>query len=218
MTSPPPYPRTRCRDTEIRQGGFTLLEMLISVSILALIFALMAGGLRFGGAVWERAQRDQADKTDAPIAQNLLRRQLSQILPRVRPDRKREKFLAFDGERDRVRFVGAPPAHLGKPGQYLITISLDGMEKQKRLVMSWRRLAADLSDYSQERPEDSVILADSVSQGWFSYFGEGCRRDIRRWHDTWTDCGSLPELVKIALTLDQESPFAWPDLVIATKI
>ena len=40
----------------LRQGGFTLLELLIAITLLGLILVLLFGGLRLGMRSWDAGQ------------------------------------------------------------------------------------------------------------------------------------------------------------------
>src|SRR5579864_2460479 len=62
-------------------AGFTLLELLISLTLLAVLSAILFGGLRFGTRAWERSEVMASETDEIAIAQNFLRRQLSDAYP-----------------------------------------------------------------------------------------------------------------------------------------
>ena len=79
-------------------GGFTLLELLLSLTILALIVTIIFGAFRVGVRAWEKGQRDLDDRQRRRIVLDLVRRQLASLYPDD----------AMDGQGRRVRFAGGP--------------------------------------------------------------------------------------------------------------
>lgn len=206
------------RDRRRRECGFTLLELLLAISILALMFALLAGGVRFGVAAWEKGSTLGKHTAELRTAHRLIRRQIERSRPVRRPDRREERHLAFVGDADGLRFVAPPPAHLSEPGVYLIRLSIEAGARGKRLIMAWRRLQPDYSDFAEDGEMESVILADRLADGAISYFGRLDDEEDGRWHRRWAEAAELPRLVKISLRYPDAERRQWPDLVAAPQV
>jgi prepilin-type N-terminal cleavage/methylation domain-containing protein len=54
-----------CGDRRATEHGFTLLELLVAITLLGLLMAALFGGLRLGARVWETADADRFLQTVA---------------------------------------------------------------------------------------------------------------------------------------------------------
>src|SRR5688500_490346 len=99
------------------QRGFTLLETIIAMVVLALIMVLLTGGLRFVTAGWDRGARAAEASETIALVQSTLRREAAaarrltwQAQPGTKP------AATFRGETDRVGLVVADPGFPSEPG------------------------------------------------------------------------------------------------------
>ena len=65
------------RDTT--DTGFTLVELLVATSVLALLSVVLFGGMRFGARAWEAGEASIERTGEVEAAQDLLRRTFSEI-------------------------------------------------------------------------------------------------------------------------------------------
>lgn len=199
-------------------AGFTLLELLVAMSLLALIFTMMAGGLRFGVAAWERGGEESQRADELRRVQTLLRRQLEQIRPLTDPVHRRERYLAFRGADDGLRFVGPPPAQVAKPGLYLYEVSKAPSSTGAALRLSWRQLQPDLSDYREDREMKGTILVDTIDSATLEYFGRRTANEPPSWHQSWSERAHLPQLIRLVIRYPGDDPRFWPRLTVAPQL
>ena len=96
----------------LRQQGFTLLELLIALTLLGLILVLLFGGLRLGVRSWDASQKQVDSLNSVRSLENFLRREMSVAYPyrwKAGPTRR----VAFLGERDKLSFVAQLPSRVG---------------------------------------------------------------------------------------------------------
>jgi general secretion pathway protein J len=185
-------------------NGFTLLELLVAVTVLVLLSAVLGGGVRFGLAAWQAGER-RADRMEEPAAVHaLLRRQIESAYPLTR--RRGEPAVVFEGTRDRLRFVTTLPARLGVPGLADVTLYRDG----GALRLAWQPLGERVA------AAEAVVLLDGVEDLAFAYYGGPARTAPAEWRDDWAEAGFLPALVRVSLRLSGGRP--WPDLVAAPVV
>src|SRR5687767_7217603 len=101
------------------EPGFTLVEMLVAISLMALLSVILFGGLRFGMRAWEVGS-DYIDRpTRIERIQNLLRQEISQALL---PAPVGDPVPTFFGGPESLTFVAPLPAHRGIAGPHLFQL------------------------------------------------------------------------------------------------
>lgn len=94
--------------TLARPRGFTLIEVVIALAIVATLLVVMLGGLRVGLAAWQRGD-ERAEALERTRSLTLvITRSLNAAYAYQRPATAREPArLLFEGEPDRLAFVTA---------------------------------------------------------------------------------------------------------------
>ena len=194
--------------------GFTLLELLVALLLLSLIFLLLTSGLQFGTRAWNVGQEGTHSTSDVMPVQDLLRRVLSEARPlMIEATQTAHRHVYFIGNQNSVRFIAPVPEHLGVGGLYEVALYLtDDGGSANRLEMSWRLFQG--AEGSEVR---RVALLDKVAQIQFSYFGRPLPQGSPRWYDDWQDLESLPDLIRMHVTLSGGEA-VWPDLTVETHV
>ncbi|MBW1972640.1 MAG: prepilin-type N-terminal cleavage/methylation domain-containing protein, partial [Deltaproteobacteria bacterium] len=65
----------------INKKGFTLLELILSLSILSVLVVLMAGVMSLGSRAWDRGEEMSNDSQKIRISLGLIAKQLKSIYP-----------------------------------------------------------------------------------------------------------------------------------------
>jgi general secretion pathway protein J len=122
----------------------TLLEVLLAISVLAVLVVLMAGILRVGLRGWEAGQRQADAQQEVRAVVELVTEALAGAYPyRGTADGGLERSVLFDGTPDEVRFVTtAPPVGLDAPAAPFHAVVL-GRDGEDRLRVTERLVPAD---------------------------------------------------------------------------
>ncbi len=184
MSRQPPSPHAwrRC-------GGFTLIEMMVSLVMLAFLGLLLAGSVGFSSQA-AALSSTRGMRLDALwTAYALLRGQIASAYPRAgtAPDAQ-----SFAGKSDALVFVAPTPARLGLAGDQRLTVRVEGAPGQRRLVALWRSLAGA----GQQQAARRSVLIDGLDDAAFAYFGAAGAGDEVQWHDEWSGDLPLPRLVR----------------------
>lgn len=187
-----------------RQRGFTLLEMLLAISLLVLLAGLAYGTLRLGVRGWESAGA-QVDRGDAMrVGWPFLHQSLEAALPLLDP---RTRKVRFDGDQGQLSWVGELPAHFAGVGPRQLSLQLedDPNGDGRQLILRSRPLDDDTDDADTQR----AVLVDQLAQLSIQYYGAG--DGGHGWHDQWHAQRTLPQLVRIDIQPSDQP--AWPSLI-----
>jgi general secretion pathway protein J len=197
---------TAARGSRREQTGFTLLELLVAITLMGLVLVLLYSGLRLGLNGWDSGEARAEATNRLRLAEEFLRRQLAQSMTVRRINDRQEPVVVFTGEASRIEFVAPMLAQLGQGGLYRVRIEGgDG-----RLWIRWRPYLPADPNAGQDR---ETVLLEGVSGVEWAYFGAERDDDPHpQWRSQWTSPTRRPLLVRLNLIL-QGQP--WPDLVVA---
>jgi general secretion pathway protein J len=201
--------------SNLGDAGFTLLELLISLTLLAALSAVLFSGLRFGTRAWERSEGLAAESDEIGIAQNFLRRQLSDAYPLLTMADPTGAKIYFEGGSDSLQFLAPAPAALaaGGNGRFVLVARQHDGRNELRMMSRFELAREDTASASRD-----ATLLRGFEAVEFAYFGRDRPSDPPTWRDTWTERGSLPELIRIQVRFPAGDRREWPELVVAPRV
>ena len=194
-----------------RARGFTLLEVLIAITLLALLIAMAFGTLRGAVATTHAGERVVTWTNQTRTVQEFLRRQLSHAMS-IPFDRQEDigENRVFEAGRDELRFVGPMPGHLANGGPHVQWITLAGSE----ILFDHAQLNGyDPDSPKANNPRDPVLLMAGVGSAHFEYRGLDENGELGEWAREWDNVQQLPLLVRVMVEFEAENR-VWPDLEI----
>jgi general secretion pathway protein J len=193
----------RARDV---QAGFTLVELLVAVTLMAMLSILLFGGLRFGTRVWEKTTTATTTGNRIRNAQETLADTIENIYPFFVLASASDRHVQFDGEPGAMTFFA--PAAAG--GLDVVTVTRDAGGS---LVLNSR---AELAIHPGENIIRRVLLR-GVTAFSAAYFGAMVKDGPQQWYPVWHNARTLPDLIRLRATLADKSA-RWPDLVVSPRI
>jgi len=194
-------------------AGFTLLEVLVAITLLGLLSVGLFGAVHIGGQGWRRAERHSAATEDATAVQDVLLSLIAGAQPVFASADPADATVAFDGRPRSLTLVGPLPAAIaaGQQGQERLFLAASG--DSRTLMLAWR-LDLPAAD-GGTLPETVVPLLDHVQSIRFAYFVAAGHGEAEGWRDTWVGRHRLPALVRLQVDRDTGGAGPWPDLVAA---
>ena len=200
--------RGRRSSAAAQQAGFSLLELLVALALLAVLAVMLTGALQFGTNVW-RHKEVRRDGADLVAAYRTLENNIERALPI--PERiagTNDAFMAFDGTVDEVRFVVANPGHIGRLGDTVLRLAIETRNGTQFLGISWAPYDPKIG-LMVETFNETLILLPDVRSISLRYFGASSNDPVVRWSDEWQRQATLPQLVGIDLEDAEERRRSW---------
>ncbi|AMB86062.1 general secretion pathway protein GspJ [Pseudomonas agarici] len=195
-----------------RLRGFTLLEVLIALSLLGLLMVLIASALSASSRTQVFGERYSSRLEEIRSAQNFLRNTVQQAHPIVFLRDTKNNDWMFEGEREQMRFVAPLPPRLA-----------GGMPLQVFSVIENRRSSKDLQVAFFQIDERALhpwgepqILLHGLDKWRLSYRGLDEQSQATGWLPRWPWPTRLPQALRIELQVS--GAIAWPPLVVLIRM
>ena len=203
------------------ESGFTLLELLISLVLLALILSFVGGALRFGARAWEAAGALDGGASMGAV-RTFLEHRLAEAMPAYERDEVGRVRIAFSGLSQELSFVSPFSRGTAGAGLYRFSLAPRPVVRGARTGMA---LGLKLSSYQPDtvRPDadtsaEEQLLLEDIAGLRLRYFGRKDLRSPAAWHAEWSRADALPDLIEISVLLRDTDARAWPPLVVETRL
>ncbi len=171
--------------------GFTLLELIISITILSMVILLISSGYRLALDSWEKGENETAATQRLRILSSLLSQQLKSAYP-YRTEIDDKKAVLFRGDAASVMFATAlTDSSYG--GFKWVKYSYDnGTLLYKEGLLPDKKLSEKLSG-------DEEVIDTDLGEVKFSYFSA----DEGGWKESWDFGTELPGAVRVRISYFQ---------------
>lgn len=209
------------------EAGFTLLELLISLTLLGGLGVVMFGGLWYGLQTWHRATVFDERADDMTVVRHALQQSLGRAYPlylgaekppatdvvAAAAARQEKPGIAFVGTPSAIQFLAPTPQSLGGAGmtrfQLRVTVSENAVGYS--LVM---RAQPELTNAPDQWITSTIL--DHAKEILFSYYTGNIDSSVSpKWLKHWEHQAMLPKLIRMSVAFPG---FKWPDVTIAPRI
>jgi len=199
-----------------RADGFTLLEVLMALTLMAVLLAGALGGIQATIKAMDSGEASIDRVNRLRVTQEFVRHEVSRALPLAfGHDKASGTNFVFQGERDFLRFVAPMPGYLSRGGAYVQTLELARGRKGLQLLFTQHMLNGfDLDQLGKEKDEP-VVLLDGIREGHFEFRTYDDRGEVGDWTPDWKDPARTPLMVRLDLSMQPETHLVWPVMDIA---
>lgn len=194
--------------------GFTLIEVLIAMTLLSIMVVLLFSSLKICADSWEKGESKITDVNEVAVVYNFFQRHLSVARPLWNDFSGENKTFSFQGKAQSMQFVSAFPASAARSGLQLFSIDLQTEDNNQVIKVTLTPFFPVAE--GEEWHKEEVSLIKHVSDFTLAYFGSDDRVSEANWREEWLDKEVLPRLVKINIKLENE--IYWPEMIIDLKV
>ena len=195
------FPDTRCQNSNgSPQAGFTIVELLVSLVILALILSFLPGTLRLGQRVWERQENFEVSAAHSAFHYYVEQR-LAEAMPIFNRDSSGKIHIDFDGGPSKVSFISRAHAGPAGGGVYRFELSQITQARTRSPALVLRQQIYRAKRANEAIPEAAVHTTPGNSgKLTLRYFGKATLNRSPQWLTRWSRPDALPDLVEISVS------------------
>jgi general secretion pathway protein J len=193
-------------------AGFTLLELLVSVVLLALLSVLLLSGMELATSRFTRDPQRGNLASRVAAVQEFLLTELADARPTLDLQAPTPS-IAFEGGPTHLRFLAPAPQSTPLGGLMAFGLRFDPPSRtsEGRLELEGRLFGPPAKGAGRNE-----VLLDHVAKLRLNYFGAPSAEIQPAWADEWSSLPTLPSLVRLSASFADGS--SMPDLVIALRL
>lgn len=200
-----------------RAAGFTLVEVMLAITLVSLIMAMAYGGFRASIRATTSGEALIEETNRLRVTHQFVRTQMSQaLLLVIEEDESGGEQIRFEGDHQRIRFVAPMPGYLSYGGPYVQQFSLergrDGLDLVFHFALLNGYLPGDLED------GEGVVLLEDLRDGGFFFLGLDEQDQTPAWADFWDRPELLPLAIGLNLDMNRDNGLAFPELVTPVRV
>ena len=189
--------------------GFTLVELLISLTILSIILVIVLGAFRVGVRAWEKGEQDVDSNQRSRIVLGLIQQQLSSIvLKKITIDA--QSFI-LKGDAKSLEFVSMLSLNPGNEfgSVYVKYVVKDKEDKIEGLAFFERNIVFMDKEFNPEDLDDNDFyeLIPNALDVSFEYLKPPGEENSYEWQETWgpENASGRPSAVKMILKKEEKT-------------
>ena len=202
-----------------RSAGFTLVELLLAITLMSILLGLTYSGLRAATRSSQNGERMLVAGGELRAAHQFIRRQLNQMLPLsfAETDDAEAIRIVFEGDAKHIRYVAPMPGYLGAGGPQVQLIEVVNDGDGGMLVQFSHAL---LQGFTEDRmfDRDPVILLEGVSSAAFEFLGRDQEGELTGWSASWDQLDVLPVAVRLDVEFSEGLNLQWPLLAAGVRV
>lgn len=191
---------------ETQAPAFTLLEVMVTLTILGFILLMIFGVFRLGLSAWEKGESSKEEYQRMRVASQLISQQVKSILPyKIKSQKAEGDYLAFEGKAHSLKFVSTLSLKGRRPSGlvYAFYEFQEDVEKGGRLVLYEQRVLNKNFMDEPPPPNAAVPLFEGLAEIRFEYYQEEDPEKNRAgaWVEQWDakEEKELPKALRMTL-------------------
>lgn len=188
-----------------RQAGYTLIEMLVALSLTGFLSTALFANVGMGVRVWDTVEDRSQRAAAGNILDKVLRRHIELAVPVGVTAGAARQEIYFEGSSLNLRFFTEAGAGAMPPGIYGVEFHLSDDQDDPSLLV--RRARASVGGFGEDQivvwDESRLSLADG--EATLAYYGRLDGNGDAAWHPEWSGQRALPDLVRLSFGSDDQA-------------
>lgn len=172
-----------------RRDGFTLLELIVAITILPLVILIIGSGFRLGMNTWERGEAQTLWTQRFRVLSGLLSQEIKSAYPYSVTIDDDEKVVVFEGKPDSILFATALTDSAYGGFKWVRYSQKDGTLFYKEGLLPDKKLEDNIAG-------DEEVLDTDIGELKFSYLS----LEESEWKDSWDYGEKLPGAVRVKIS------------------
>jgi general secretion pathway protein J len=190
-----------------KNQGFTLIEVIVTMTILGFLLVVVYGVFSLGRSAWEKGDLIREKYQKSRILSQLISRQVKSAVPfKVKTEKAEGNYLIFEGTAQSLKFVSALSLKSTRPEGliYAVYEYREGGEEGGKLVVYEQRALSRNVVEEKPKEETGISLLEGISSVRFEYYREedpNQKRDAA-WVEEWNakEENQLPRALRLTIT------------------
>ncbi len=203
-----------------KQTGFTLLEVIVVFTLLAMIMAMIFSGIDSGRRMVAKGEAKITAINEIRVIQNIIRHQVSRAMPVAIEMTDEGEMVKFIGQPKQITYVSPMPGYLGSGGPHIQEIKL--VNARGGMVLEYRHgLVSNYDDEDEHSPfeaSEPMVLLENIDDGYFEFVAMDEAREPTEWLSELEKGTDMPLMVRLNLKMNENAKQSWPDLQIALQM
>jgi len=193
-----------------RPSGFTLVEILVAMTLLSLVMLALGAAMRTLGQTEQRVDQRLQAADEMRVASQFLASVLGRVSPRksTLPAQAGASPYLFAGDPAAVAWVGVMPARHGAGGRHYFRLGGETVDGHPVVVLRYAPWTAD-TGFPDWSAAQSRVLAAGVA-GFALAYADGAGN----WSPAWRQPDKLPARIRVDL---RTAAGEWPPLIVAMR-
>ncbi len=193
--------------------GFTLLEVLLAMTLLSIMVVLLFSSLRIAAESWNKGEQKIAQVNEKAVVYQFFKQHFLAIKPLWNDFSDDQREFSFQGDSKQMQFVSVLPESAERQGLQLF--QLQYIERETGVLkVNIQPFYPPIDD--QPWGTDEVILLKHIEDFELNYFVRERGELDGEWRQSWLEKQSLPLLIKVKIKLEDDS--YWPEMIFASKL